>query len=127
MKLERLDDATQVYRRLQERNPENWAYYRGLEGALKPGRTLYAFCLKHHIDGILKCPHSLKKLQLSTLHFSLTPGSIEERQKIYEDAWEKFPKGLVPRRLPLNFLLGKANNLLSTSTVTSVIHVQAIK
>ncbi|KAK1886095.1 N-alpha-acetyltransferase 15 NatA auxiliary subunit [Dissostichus eleginoides] len=70
LKLERLDDATQVYRRLQERNPENWAYYRGLEGALKPG-------------------------------------SIEERQKIYEDAWEKFPKGLVPRRLPLNFLLGE--------------------
>ncbi|KAK5899971.1 hypothetical protein CesoFtcFv8_009389 [Champsocephalus esox] len=70
LKLERLDDATQVYRRLQERNPENWAYYRGLEGALKPG-------------------------------------SIEERQQIYEDAWEKFPKGLVPRRLPLNFLLGE--------------------
>uniref|UniRef100_A0A8C9YUD4 N-alpha-acetyltransferase 15, NatA auxiliary subunit n=1 Tax=Sander lucioperca TaxID=283035 RepID=A0A8C9YUD4_SANLU len=67
LKLERLDEATEVYRRLQERNPENWAYYRGLENALKP----------------------------------------KERQKIYEDAWEKFPKGLVPRRLPLNFLSGE--------------------
>uniref|UniRef100_A0A8C2WJU4 N-alpha-acetyltransferase 15, NatA auxiliary subunit n=1 Tax=Cyclopterus lumpus TaxID=8103 RepID=A0A8C2WJU4_CYCLU len=67
LKLERLDDATEVYRRLQERNPENWSYYRGLENAQKP----------------------------------------EERQKIYEDAWEKFPKGLVPRRLPLNFLSGE--------------------
>uniref|UniRef100_A0A8C9YX96 N-alpha-acetyltransferase 15, NatA auxiliary subunit n=1 Tax=Sander lucioperca TaxID=283035 RepID=A0A8C9YX96_SANLU len=69
LKLERLDEATEVYRRLQERNPENWAYYRGLENALKPS-------------------------------------CVEERQKIYEDAWEKFPKGLVPRRLPLNFLSG---------------------
>uniref|UniRef100_A0A8C9YXU2 N-alpha-acetyltransferase 15, NatA auxiliary subunit n=1 Tax=Sander lucioperca TaxID=283035 RepID=A0A8C9YXU2_SANLU len=70
LKLERLDEATEVYRRLQERNPENWAYYRGLENALKPS-------------------------------------CVEERQKIYEDAWEKFPKGLVPRRLPLNFLSGE--------------------
>lgn len=40
----------------------------------------------------------------------LSPGSAEERCKIYEDAWEKFPKGLVPRRLPLTFLSGVANN-----------------
>ncbi|KAA8594466.1 hypothetical protein FQN60_011601, partial [Etheostoma spectabile] len=70
LKLERLDEATEVYRHLQERNPENWSYYRGLENALKPS-------------------------------------CVEERQKIYEDAWEKFPKGLVPRRLPLNFLSGE--------------------
>uniref|UniRef100_A0A8C5HMP0 N(alpha)-acetyltransferase 15, NatA auxiliary subunit a n=1 Tax=Gouania willdenowi TaxID=441366 RepID=A0A8C5HMP0_GOUWI len=69
LRLERLDEATEVYRRLQERNPENWSYYRGLENALKP-------------DG------------------------VDGRHKIYEDAWEKFPKGLVPRRLPLNFLSG---------------------
>ncbi|XP_035530421.1 kinesin light chain 1 isoform X3 [Morone saxatilis] len=70
LKLERLDEATEVYRRLQERNPENWSYYRGLENALKPS-------------------------------------SVEETLKIYEEAWEKFPKGLVPRRLPLTFLSGE--------------------
>lgn len=36
LKLERLDEATEVYHRLQERNPENWSYYHGLENALKP-------------------------------------------------------------------------------------------
>uniref|UniRef100_A0A6Q2YI17 N(alpha)-acetyltransferase 15, NatA auxiliary subunit a n=1 Tax=Esox lucius TaxID=8010 RepID=A0A6Q2YI17_ESOLU len=70
LKLDRLEDATEVYRRLQERNPENWSYYQGLEKALKPG-------------------------------------SVEERQKIYEEAWVKYPKGLVPRRLPLTFLSGE--------------------
>uniref|UniRef100_A0A671VB98 N-alpha-acetyltransferase 15, NatA auxiliary subunit a n=1 Tax=Sparus aurata TaxID=8175 RepID=A0A671VB98_SPAAU len=70
LKLERPEEACEVYRKLQERNPENWAYYQGLEKALKPG-------------------------------------GVEERQKIYEDSWVKFPKGLVPRRLPLNFLTGK--------------------
>uniref|UniRef100_H3D472 N-alpha-acetyltransferase 15, NatA auxiliary subunit n=1 Tax=Tetraodon nigroviridis TaxID=99883 RepID=H3D472_TETNG len=69
LKLGRLDEATEVYHCLQERNPENWTYYHGLEKALKPS-------------------------------------SMEEKCKIYEEAWEKFPKGLVPRRLPLNFLLG---------------------
>uniref|UniRef100_A0AAQ6A002 N-alpha-acetyltransferase 15, NatA auxiliary subunit a n=1 Tax=Amphiprion ocellaris TaxID=80972 RepID=A0AAQ6A002_AMPOC len=67
LKLERPEEASEVYRRLQERNPENWAYYQGLEKAL----------------------------------------NIEERQKIYEDSWVKFPKGLVPRRLPLSFLTGE--------------------
>uniref|UniRef100_A0A671VF51 N-alpha-acetyltransferase 15, NatA auxiliary subunit a n=1 Tax=Sparus aurata TaxID=8175 RepID=A0A671VF51_SPAAU len=70
LKLERPEEACEVYRKLQERNPENWAYYQGLEKALKPG-------------------------------------GVEERQKIYEDSWVKFPKGLVPRRLPLNFLTGE--------------------
>nr|XP_046261771.1 N-alpha-acetyltransferase 15, NatA auxiliary subunit a [Scatophagus argus] len=70
LKLDRHEEASEVYRRLQERNPENWAYYHGLEKAFKPA-------------------------------------SIEERQKIYEDSWVKFPKGLVPRRLPLSFLTGE--------------------
>uniref|UniRef100_A0A8C6T2C0 N-alpha-acetyltransferase 15, NatA auxiliary subunit n=1 Tax=Neogobius melanostomus TaxID=47308 RepID=A0A8C6T2C0_9GOBI len=70
LKLERFEEARVVYSRLQERNPENWSYYHGLENALKPN-------------------------------------SVEERFKIFEDAWEKFPKGLVPRRLPLNFLTGE--------------------
>lgn len=39
LKLERLDEATEVYHRLQERNPENWSYYHGLENALKPSMT----------------------------------------------------------------------------------------
>jgi len=34
--------------------------------------------------------------------------SVEEKQKIYEDAWVKYPKGLVPRRLPLSFLTGQS-------------------
>ncbi|KAM9398419.1 N-alpha-acetyltransferase 15, NatA auxiliary subunit-like isoform 1-T1 [Salvelinus alpinus] len=50
LNLDRLDEATEVYRRLQERNLENWSYYHSLEKALKPG-------------------------------------SVEERQKIYEDYW----------------------------------------
>ncbi|CAL8264380.1 unnamed protein product [Lota lota] len=70
LKLERPEEASKVYRRLQERNPENWAYYHGLEKALKPG-------------------------------------NVEERQKLYEETWVKFPKGLVPRRLPLTFLTGE--------------------
>ncbi|XP_005458904.1 N-alpha-acetyltransferase 15, NatA auxiliary subunit isoform X2 [Oreochromis niloticus] len=70
LKLEKPQEASEVYRRLQERNPENWAYYQGLEKALKPG-------------------------------------SLEARQKIYEASCIKFPKGLVPRRLPLNFLTGE--------------------
>uniref|UniRef100_A0A5G2Q904 N-alpha-acetyltransferase 15, NatA auxiliary subunit n=1 Tax=Sus scrofa TaxID=9823 RepID=A0A5G2Q904_PIG len=67
LQLCRLEDAADVYRGLQERNPENWAYYKGLEKALKPANML-------------------------------------ERLKIYEEAWTKYPRGLVPRRLPLNFL-----------------------
>lgn len=37
LKLDRADEATEVYHHLQERNPENWSYYQGLESALKPG------------------------------------------------------------------------------------------
>lgn len=70
LKLDRAGEATEVYRRMLERNPENWSYYQGLEKALKPK-------------------------------------SVEEKQKIYEDAWVKYPKGLVPRRLPLSFLTGE--------------------
>ncbi|XP_031415663.1 N-alpha-acetyltransferase 15, NatA auxiliary subunit b isoform X2 [Clupea harengus] len=70
LKLERYEDATEVYHRLQERNPENWSYYHGLENALKPV-------------------------------------SADEKLKIYEEAWVKYPKGLVPRRLPLSFLAGE--------------------
>ncbi|XP_070625191.1 N-alpha-acetyltransferase 15, NatA auxiliary subunit isoform X3 [Bos indicus] len=70
LQLCRLEDAADVYRGLQERNPENWAYYKGLEKALKPANML-------------------------------------ERLKIYEEAWTKYPRGLVPRRLPLNFLSGE--------------------
>lgn len=70
LKLDRLEEAVKLYLGLQERNAENWAYYKGLEKALKPA-------------------------------------SMEGRLKIYEEAWMKYPKGLVPRRLPLNFLVGE--------------------
>lgn len=39
--MERLDEATEVFRRLQERNPENWSYYHSLEKALKPSKTFF--------------------------------------------------------------------------------------
>uniref|UniRef100_A0A8C2J133 N(alpha)-acetyltransferase 15, NatA auxiliary subunit a n=1 Tax=Cyprinus carpio TaxID=7962 RepID=A0A8C2J133_CYPCA len=77
LKLDRAGEATEVYHRLLERNPENWSYYQGLEKALKPSK--YRFFSTH----------------------------VEEKQKIYEDAWVKYPKGLVPRRLPLSFLTGE--------------------
>lgn len=37
LKLDRPEEACEVYSKLQERNPENWAYYQGLEKSLKPG------------------------------------------------------------------------------------------
>lgn len=70
LRLGRLDESADVYRGLLDRSPENWAYYKGLEKALKPA-------------------------------------TMEERLKIYEDSWIKYPRGLVPRRLPLNFLTGE--------------------
>lgn len=38
LKLDRASEAAEVYRRLLERNPENWSYYQGLEKALKPSK-----------------------------------------------------------------------------------------
>uniref|UniRef100_A0A8C1TAU4 N(alpha)-acetyltransferase 15, NatA auxiliary subunit a n=1 Tax=Cyprinus carpio TaxID=7962 RepID=A0A8C1TAU4_CYPCA len=80
LKLDRAGEATEVYHRLLERNPENWSYYQGLEKALKPK-------------------------------------SVEEKQKIYEDAWVKYPKGLLPRRLPLSFLTGQRQSCQINRTV----------
>jgi len=40
LKLDRAGEATEVYRRLLERNPENWSYYQGLEKALKPSKHI---------------------------------------------------------------------------------------
>lgn len=45
LQLGRLEEAVEVYKGLQERNPENWAYYKGLEKALKPGNDLI-YCSK---------------------------------------------------------------------------------
>ncbi|XP_014913525.1 N-alpha-acetyltransferase 15, NatA auxiliary subunit isoform X2 [Poecilia latipinna] len=83
LKLERPEEASEIYTRLLERNPENWAYYKGLEYALKPG-------------------------------------SIEEHQKIYEESWVKFPRGLVPRRLPLNFLTAPPVANINFSTTETI-------
>lgn len=47
--------------------------------------------------------NSLKKTQ----HVWCFSVNTEEKLKIYEEAWEKYPKGLVPRRLPLSFLSGR--------------------
>ena len=37
MELGRKKEAAVVYADLINRNPENWAYYKGLETALEPG------------------------------------------------------------------------------------------
>lgn len=55
----------------------------------------------------------------------LIPDSSEERLKIYEDSWLKFPKGLVPRRLPLNFLTGK-DVTLATHQLQSYQSMQSV-
>lgn len=62
-------------------------------------------CTSVHVHPVRAAPDNFTDFSFSS--FS-PPGGVEERQKIYEDAWEKFPKGLVPRRLPLNFLSGVA-------------------
>lgn len=99
---------------MQERNPENWSYYHGLENALKPSMTFLFLLLV------------LLKVQVHILLCLSFPGSVEERLKIYEEAWEKFPKGLVPRRLPLNFLSGKSNNTFSSSVEAQTSHLVEI-
>lgn len=38
--MSRFEEATDVYRDLINRNPENWAYYKGLEEAVRPGQLL---------------------------------------------------------------------------------------
>lgn len=100
LKLGRLEEATEVYHCLQERNPENWSYYRGLEKAQKPGMMITRKWFT---------PEDSMEANFCWCLLSSPSGSSEEKCKIYEEAWEKFPKGLVPRRLPLNFLLGVAS------------------
>lgn len=56
----------------------------------------------------------------------VSPGGLEERHKIYEDSWVKFPKGLVPRRLPLNFLTGKHEHCLWRCESKSVLHLPGL-
>lgn len=65
----------------------------------------------------MKSKNKVKKKKLTKsrttktfFSFFVFPGSVEERHKIYEEVWEKFPKGLVPRRLPLSFLTGNSQN-----------------
>lgn len=104
LKLERPSEATEVYRHLQERNPENWSYYQGLESALKPGTLKPHTYTPTHTEYI--------SLGLTVFHVRcvvccVCSESVEEKQQIYEDVWAKFPKGLVARRLPLGFLTGE--------------------
>ncbi|TMS17115.1 N-alpha-acetyltransferase 15, NatA auxiliary subunit [Larimichthys crocea] len=48
LKLDRPEEACEVYSKLQERNPENWAYYQGLEKSLKPGEK-FRECLDSYL------------------------------------------------------------------------------
>jgi len=54
------------------------------------------------------------------LFLCVCPEGVEDRHKIYEDSWVKFPKGLVPRRLPLNFLTGKHRAACSSSVAAGM-------
>jgi hypothetical protein len=37
----RKPEAAVIYTDLINRNPENWAYYKGLEDSVQPGKCLY--------------------------------------------------------------------------------------
>ena len=39
--MDRRDEAANVYLDLINRNPENWAYYKGLEDSVKPGMIIH--------------------------------------------------------------------------------------
>lgn len=54
LKLDRAGEATEVYHRLLERNPENWSYYQGLEKALKPSKYTF-FWTKQILDDFNFC------------------------------------------------------------------------
>ena len=40
LSLDRRDEAANVYLDLIKRNPENWAYYKGLEDSVRPGEKV---------------------------------------------------------------------------------------
>lgn len=48
LRLDRAGEATEVYHRLLERNPENWSYYQGLEKALKTSTRIHIFPASSH-------------------------------------------------------------------------------
>lgn len=54
--MERPEEAAVIYRRLQERNPENCAYYQGLEKALKPSEC---YVHMHTADDTHICYYTL--------------------------------------------------------------------
>uniref|UniRef100_A0A5F9C235 N-alpha-acetyltransferase 16, NatA auxiliary subunit n=1 Tax=Oryctolagus cuniculus TaxID=9986 RepID=A0A5F9C235_RABIT len=76
LKLGRLNEASEVFKNLIDRNAENWCYYEGLE----------------------------KALQLSSLGPFLPHGTLEERLQIYEEISKQHPRAISPRRLPLNLV-----------------------
>ena len=140
-----MEEATKVYRHLQERNPENWCYYHGLEKSLKAGRShsgrthTHTYRCYHGVTYVLGLlsfggPARLHRQDYRNVIliiidllfdfdfmgedvdiyiFLLFSETVDEKRKIYEEAWEQYPKGLVPRRLPLNFLSGAANQTLT--------------
>uniref|UniRef100_A0A5F9CIY4 N-alpha-acetyltransferase 16, NatA auxiliary subunit n=1 Tax=Oryctolagus cuniculus TaxID=9986 RepID=A0A5F9CIY4_RABIT len=79
LKLGRLNEASEVFKNLIDRNAENWCYYEGLE----------------------------KALQLSSLGPFLPHGTLEERLQIYEEISKQHPRAISPRRLPLNLVPGE--------------------
>lgn len=74
MKLGRLEEATEVYHCLQERNPENWSYYHGLENALKPSMKFFS-CLK-------STDEHLKTIQKQTEDISFLPLQAARRRDL---------------------------------------------
>ncbi|XP_042173280.1 N-alpha-acetyltransferase 15, NatA auxiliary subunit-like isoform X1 [Oncorhynchus tshawytscha] len=84
LNLDRLDEATAVYRCVQERDPENWSYYHGLEKALKPAAKMMVF---------LDSSTETKAVELATsLDQSLSNRSITVHVKFWS-LWLGFVSG----------------------------------
>ena len=66
--MDRRDEAANVYLDLINRNPENWAYYKGLEDSVKPGMII-------HIKTFFT-PGTCLELECTGLHLSYCTLSV---------------------------------------------------
>ena len=75
--LENHDEAERLYRELLDRNPENWAYYTGLEHSVRPATVEDR--LKIYEEAAVKFPRSLapKRLPLNFTAGMCTPQVIK--------------------------------------------------
>jgi len=71
--LENHEEAERLYLELLDRNPENWAYYTGLEHAVRPENT--ELRLKIYEDAKTKFPRALAPKRLP---LNFTAGNWDE-------------------------------------------------